>query len=503
MPVALVLAVALAVAWTGNDALSALRHVYLAAAIAAGLRDGRRAGGLVGLLAGLVQAPLVFPLVEEEGLTGASLDGLVSLVLPVALGAAVGALAERSARRARRLAASTEIQRMLASSCGTAAQLAVAEQVRGVLGATEVAVLLPTREGSEAGAEDRDSPGPLTALIWCLDRGETVEATDLRRDHRFTGTAAPGARPIRALALPLDAGRGPIGALGVEWTGDPPAGAREAAGEMAVFLALALEHARLVERQRGFSAQLEAAVARATHRLREIDRAKSEFLSVVSHELRTPITALEGFAELLLAREVPADKARRYLGHVLDESRRLGRIVGDLLDLARIESGRPWSVRPEPLDLTEMLERNADLAGTQSSAHRIRWWVREPLPRLDADRDAVDRVVKNLLSNAIKYSPGGGEVRLSAGPVESEPGAMEILVEDEGVGIGPEAIERIFDKYVRIASPETAGIRGLGLGLPVVRALVEAHGGRVEVRSEPGRGSAFRVILPAGEHTMP
>jgi signal transduction histidine kinase len=503
MPVALILVVAVAVAWTGNDPLSALRHVYLAAAIAAGLHAGRRAGGLVGLLAGLVQAPLVFPLVEEEGLTGTSLDGLVSLVLPVALGAAVGALAERSARRALRLAASTEIQRVLASR-GAGVQRAVAEQVRGVLGATQVAVrLLPTREGREASAEDADSPVPQTALRWCLDRGAVVETTDLRRDHRFTGTAAPEVRPIRALALPLDAGSGPIGVLGVEWAGDPPAGAREAAGEMAVFLALALEHARLVERQRGFATQLEEAVARATHRLREIDRAKSEFLSVVSHELRTPLTALEGFAELLLARDVPADKARRYLGHVLDESRRLGRIVGDLLDLARIESGRPWSVRPEPLDLAEMLERNADLAGTQSSAHRIRWWVREPLPRLDADRDAVDRVVKNLLSNAIKYSPRGGEVRLSAGPVEAEPGAMEILVEDDGVGIGPEALDRIFDKYVRIPSPETTRVRGLGLGLPVVRALVEAHGGRVEVRSQPGRGSAFRVILPAGAHTMP
>jgi signal transduction histidine kinase len=308
---------------------------------------------------------------------------------------------------------------------------------------------------------------------------------------------------VRALALPLRARGTAVGSLALEWTGDPPPGARSAADDVAVFLALALEHARLVERQRGFAAQLEEAVERATRHLREIDQAKSEFLSVVSHELRTPLTALEGFAELLLARNVPPARARRYLGHVLDEARRLGRIVGDLLDLARIESGRPWSPRRESVDLAELLARNVELVGAQSIVHRVRWWVRAPLPVLEADRDALDRVVKNLLSNALKYSPHGGEVRVSAGAAGDEREAVEILVEDEGVGIGADALSRIFDKYVRLSSPETAGVRGLGLGLPVVRALVEAHGGRVEVRSEPGRGSAFRVILPAGAHTMP
>jgi signal transduction histidine kinase len=105
-------------------------------------------------------------------------------------------------------------------------------------------------------------------------------------------------------------------------------------------------------------------------------------------------------------------------------------------------------------------------------------------------------MLQNLLSNAVKYSPRGGRVTVRARAVET--GQIALEVEDQGVGIAPEALPRLFERYVRIANPETATVRGLGLGLNLVRALVEAHGGRVEVESEPGRGSRFRLILPAG-----
>jgi two-component system phosphate regulon sensor histidine kinase PhoR len=107
-------------------------------------------------------------------------------------------------------------------------------------------------------------------------------------------------------------------------------------------------------------------------------------------------------------------------------------------------------------------------------------------------------MVKNLLSNAVKYSPRGGQVCVSAGPAEGHPGMIELAVEDDGVGIPAEQLPRIFEKYVRIPHPDTATARGLGLGLSLVKALAEAHGGRVEVDSLPGKGSRFRLLLPRG-----
>jgi signal transduction histidine kinase len=297
--------------------------------------------------------------------------------------------------------------------------------------------------------------------------------------------------------LALDAGQGQVGTMAVERDGDLGAAARGAAEAMALHLALAVENARLAERQRHFAQELEDKVAQATQRLREIDQAKSEFLSVVSHELRTPLTALQGFSELLLVREVPRDQARRYLGHVHTESQRLGRIVTDLLDLTRIESGRGLSLRREPLDLRELVDANIEIFSCQHPLHRFECSKAEALPPLCADRDAVDRILKNLLTNAVKYSPGGGRVLVEARPAADLTAMVELAVEDDGVGIPAEALPRIFDPYVRIAHPDTARAPGLGLGLSLVRALVHAHGGLVEVESLPGKGSRFRVLLPA------
>lgn len=215
---------------------------------------------------------------------------------------------------------------------------------------------------------------------------------------------------------------------------------------------------------------------------------------MVSHELRTPITALEGFSELLLSRTVPPERAKRFLGHIHAESRRLGRIVAELLDLSRLEVGVAPVLKREPLNLAAHVERQIELFAGVHAAHRFHWTPEGPLPVVRADPDAVDRMLQNLLSNAVKYSPRGGAVRVQARVMGD--GTVELAVADEGVGIPVEALPRVFDKYVRIPNPETTTVRGLGLGLSLVRSLVEAHGGRVEVASEPGKGSCFRVLLP-------
>lgn len=473
-PLGLMALIAAAIAAGAGDDGSPLRHLYLLPALWAALARGAVGGALLGLLAGLLQAPGIFPLIERAGLSRPVVDGLVSLTIPLAMGLTVGRLVDQSRGRGAQLRALLDIQRSLAGETALCGRLAeVAALTRRALGVDRVGLLLDAGDGA-----------PVT--------GSAPDASQLE-----DSASGDSATPCRRLVLPLDAGQGPVGALTVERHGDLGAATRGAAQALALHVALAVENARLTERQRRFAQELEDKVARATQRLRDIDQAKSEFLSVVSHELRTPLTALQGFSELLLARDVRPDRARRYLGHVHTESQRLGRIVTDLLDLSRIESGRGLSLRREPLDLRELLERNVELFACQHPLHRFDLSVAESLTPLCGDRDAVDRMLKNLLTNAVKYSPRGGRVLVQARPAADRPGLVELAVEDDGVGIPSEALPRIFEPYVRIAHPETATAPGLGLGLSLVRALAHAHGGLVEVESLPGKGSRFRVLLPA------
>ena len=472
-PLGLMALIAAAVIAAGGDAGTPLRHLYIVPVLWAALSRGATGGAMVGLLAGLLQAPTIFPLIERSGLSRPAVDGLFSLGIPLAMGLTVGRLVDQSRARGAQLLALVEIQLSLAAETALGARLAeVAALARRALGVDRVSLFLDAGDGAHLFAQAPANPSLL-------------ESRSCRP-----------AMPSRRLVLPLDAGQGQVGRMAVERDGDLGAAARGAAEAMALHVALAVENARLAERQRQFAQELEDKVERATERLREIDHAKSEFLTVVSHELRTPLTALQGFSELLLVRDVPREQARRYLGHVHTESQRLGRIVADLLDLTRIESGRGLSLRREPLDVRELLEANAEIFACQHPAHRFECHVAPALPALCADRDAVDRMLKNLLTNAVKYSPRGGRILLEARFAADRAGMVELAVEDDGVGIPAEALPRAFDPYVRIAHPDTARAPGLGLGLSLVRALAHAHGGLVEVESLPGKGSRFRVLLP-------
>jgi signal transduction histidine kinase len=472
-PLGLVALIAAAMAVGTGDDGSLLRHLYLLPTLWAALARGAAGGALVGLLAALLQAPVIFPLIERAGLSRPAVDGLVSLLIPLAMGPTIGRLVDQSRGRGAQLRALLEIQRSLAGDTDLGGRLAeVAALTRRALGVDRVGLVLDAGDGARLTAS---APGAWRPE----DSPSSVSAT-----------------PCRRLVLPLDAGDGPVGTLAIERDGDLGAATGAAAHALALHLALAVEIARLTERQRRFADDLEDKVARATRRLRELDQAKSEFLSVVSHELRTPLTALQGFSELLLARDVPADRARRYLGHVHAESQRLGRIVADLLDISRIESGRDLSLRPAQLDLREILEGNVEIFAAQYPLHRFEVSAAASVPPLCADRDALDRMLKNLLSNAVKYSPRGGRVLVEARRAADRPGMVEVAVEDDGVGIPAEDLPRIFDPYVRIAHPETATAPGIGLGLSLVRALAHAHEGIVEVESLPGKGSRFRVLLP-------
>jgi signal transduction histidine kinase len=495
----LLAAIAAGMATNGPGVPSALRHLLLVPTLWAALSSGAVGGALIGLVAGLLQAPLALPAIERIGLTSATIDGLVSLVTPIAFGWLVGRLMDESRAHAGRLRVVLEMQRSLNGEAPLEERLgAVAEGVRAALGAQRAGLVIGTADAQiSACAPPGSAFDARSAAGFALRTGQAVSIEDLGLDPRVAPGAPSASIPLRGLVLPLDAGGGPVGAVAVERAGDLGPAARVAAEEMAMHLALGIENARLTLRQRRFSEELEQKVAAATARLRELDEAKSEFLSIVSHELRTPLTALQGFTELLLSRPVPPEQARRFLSHLHVEAQRLGRIVAALLDLARIQAGRALELHKDRVDLTELMERNVELFAAEHRGHRFIWASCPPEITVEADRDAVDRMLKNLLSNAVKYSPRGGRVAVAAALAPDRPGMIELAVEDDGIGIPAEHLPRVFDRYVRIPHPETAAVRGLGLGLGLVRALAEAHGGAVEVESLPGKGSRFRVLLPA------
>jgi signal transduction histidine kinase len=226
-------------------------------------------------------------------------------------------------------------------------------------------------------------------------------------------------------------------------------------------------------------------------RLRESEQHKRDLISMVSHEIRTPLASVVGFTSLLLEREFPPDEQRRYLEIVDQQARRLAGLAGDFLDVQLLEGGG-LSFEYAPFDLVDLASEQARLFFSHTSEHTLDLELPDEPIVVNADRDRIAQVIGNLLSNAIKYSPEGGRVGLR---LTADERGTELSVVDEGMGIPAADQARIFEKFFR--GPDAASaIGGTGLGLAVAREIVASHGGRIEVESEPGRGSTFTVRLP-------
>ena len=247
------------------------------------------------------------------------------------------------------------------------------------------------------------------------------------------------------------------------------------------------------------SRALEAATAElraANTRLQELDRMKDDFVSTVSHELRTPLTSIRAFAEILNDNpDTPAAKRQQFVGVILKETERLTRLINQILDLAKIESGRAqWAA--EPVNLGDTVREAASATAGLFRERDVRLELALPadVPPVIADRDRLMQVLLNLLGNAVKFcAPGEGHVRVT---LASSADALRVDVADNGVGIAPEHQAAIFEKFHQVGDTLTEKPQGTGLGLPIARKIIRQFGGELWVQSAPGAGSTFSFTIP-------
>ena len=226
--------------------------------------------------------------------------------------------------------------------------------------------------------------------------------------------------------------------------------------------------------------------------LERLNKMKSEFVSMVSHEFRTALVGIQGFSELIRDEDLEVREIKELAGDINNDALRLNRMISEMLDLDRMEAGK-IRLDLKPLDLNAILEDAVQRAQVGSDNHRLVADLDLALPLVGGDADRLIQVVSNLLSNAIKYSPEGGEVKVTS---RAEDGIAHVSVQDHGLGIPAEFINRVFGRYERFESNRIGKVAGTGLGLAISRQIVELHGGRIWVESEAGHGSTFHFTIP-------
>lgn len=299
------------------------------------------------------------------------------------------------------------------------------------------------------------------------------------------------------------------GIIGVVFVGNRSNAAGITAGDEELISILAsqigqtLENARLFEQVFRSQQILEAKVHDRTNQLesalkevQNISKTKSEFVSAVSHELRTPLTSIKGYASILMAGKlgnVP-DQVRKRLGKINTHSDNLVKLINDLLDISRIESGR-FEMKINKCNLVTMIDNIRDLLTPQMKEKGIQWAedIDGAIPEMMLDSSQAERIFINLISNAIKFTPKNGTISVNA---RLNNGVVTVEVSDTGIGISDEDIARLFDEFFRVDNQINQNVKGTGLGLSLAKKIVEAHKGRMWITSKVNEGTTFHFTLP-------
>jgi signal transduction histidine kinase len=441
---------------------------------------------------------------------------ILRVIVAVALGAVVGRLVNMERSQARRseeraaeaerlrdelgrrvdlLEATSRAARALGSSLDLdAAFAAFVRELRNLLPFDRAAILLAEGAGGArvmatagVGADDLLEPEkamtvPGSILEEVIEGGTTVYREDIS-EHEYPEEAGLRALGIRARVLaPLQLGSRSIGALALS-RGER---ASFSAEEVGLVTLLARLVATAVQNLRTYEAE------RATvEELRRLSSLRADFVSLVSHELRSPMAAVIGSARTLQARwrELKPEQREAFLAVIADETSRLAALVGDVLDTSRIEAGT-FGYRFADVDLRDIVRDSVAAAEIGQDEVRLTAELPKDLPVVRGDAERLRQLVDNLISNAIKYSDSGGEVRVRA---QTDDGHVVVRVEDSGPGILPEHHAQIFEKFGRAGGSAKPGT---GLGLFLARSFAEAHGGSLQVESEPGEGAVFLLRLP-------
>ena len=395
---------------------------------------------------------------------------------------------ERMLEISRELTSTVALEPLLRKIVDMAAELTDSEKGSILLLDTRTGELhFCTASGAQSG-QLADIPVPIEGSIagTVLTSGEPLIVLDAQADPRHYGEVGQriGSETRSLLAVPLQIKDRRIGVLeAVNRQGDQGFSQEDVDTLMtlAAQAAVAIENAKLME-----------ALRKAYDRLGELDRLKSDFIAIASHELRTPLSLILLYADVL--RGQVGDVAGVELGAVLRAAMRLQHIIETMLNLRFLETGQMDLVATR-FDLrTEVLDACADYEALAETGGRV---LGTDLPDgavvIHADREKVRVVLDNLISNAVKFTPAGGQVRVA---LRSRGDEIEMSVADTGVGIQSQELERIFDRFYQAENHMTRRHGGVGLGLSIVRGLVELHGGRVWVESVPGQGSRFVVVLP-------
>jgi K+-sensing histidine kinase KdpD len=314
-----------------------------------------------------------------------------------------------------------------------------------------------------------------------------AERSGLRPASRQALARAYGADtlPRSVVAASLHAGQSRYGVLILESLAGPAAFSE---GDVPFVEALADLIALEIDRGRQ-----DREIDAARHAL-EAERLRSEITASLSHELRTPLAAVKGYATALLMNEVEwsASQRQEFLRLIDEETNNLNAMIAELLDSALVDIGR-LQIEPEPVRLPILARELINEWSHRTEAHRFLLDFPPGFPIVDVDPRRIRQVIRNILDNAVKYSPAGGLVMFRG---EVRPQAVVVSISDQGVGISPEDLIPLFDKYFRVKAPTGYHVPGTGLGLPVSRAIVEAHGGRIWAESRVHEGTTLYFSIP-------